>query len=77
MCGGKFHFKNGVKNRKFHANFTLLGRSAEVMFLSKITELIVREFFHPVAHCSILFMEFRSEYHGISERQGVLGNGPE
>ena len=26
----KFHVKNGVKNGKFHANFTLLGRSAEV-----------------------------------------------
>ena len=25
----KFHGKNGVKNRKFHANFTLLGRGAE------------------------------------------------
>ena len=25
----KFHVKNGVKNGKFHANFTLLGRSAE------------------------------------------------
>ena len=27
----KFHVKNGVKNRKFHANFTLLGRSAVPM----------------------------------------------
>ena len=26
----KFHVKNGVKNRKFHANFTLLGRSADL-----------------------------------------------
>ena len=26
----KFHVKSGVKNGKFHANFTLLGRSAEV-----------------------------------------------
>ena len=25
----KFHVKNGMKNGKFHANFTLLGRSAE------------------------------------------------
>ena len=25
----KFHVKNGVENGKFHANFTLLGRSAE------------------------------------------------
>ena len=25
-----FHIKNGVENGKFHANFTLLGRSAEV-----------------------------------------------
>ena len=25
----KFHFKNGMKNGKFHANFTLLGRSAD------------------------------------------------
>ena len=25
----KFHVKNGVKNRKFHANFTLPGRSAD------------------------------------------------
>ena len=25
----KFHVKTGVKNGKFHANFTLLGRSAE------------------------------------------------
>ena len=25
----KFHVKNGVKNGKFHADFTLLGRSAE------------------------------------------------
>ena len=25
----KFHIKNGVKNGKFHANFTLLGRNAE------------------------------------------------
>ena len=27
----KFHVKNGVKNGKFHANFTLLGRSAEIV----------------------------------------------
>ena len=27
----KFHVKNGVKNGKFHANFTLLGRSAETV----------------------------------------------
>ena len=27
----KFHLKNGVKNGKFHANFTLLGRSADVL----------------------------------------------
>ena len=25
----KFHVKNSVKNGKFHANFTLLGRSAD------------------------------------------------
>ena len=25
----KFHFKSGVKNGKFHANFTLLGRSSD------------------------------------------------
>ena len=25
----KFHVENGVKNGKFHASFTLLGRSAE------------------------------------------------
>ena len=25
----KFHVKNGVKNGQFHANFTLLGRSAD------------------------------------------------
>ena len=25
----EFHVENGVKNGKFHANFTLLGRSAE------------------------------------------------
>ena len=25
----KFHVKNGVENGKFHANFTLLGRSAD------------------------------------------------
>ena len=29
VCDGKFHVKNGVKNGKFHANFTLPGRSAE------------------------------------------------
>ena len=27
-----FHVKNGVKNGKFHANFTLLGRSAEINY---------------------------------------------
>ena len=27
----KFHVKNGAKTGKFHANFTLLGRSAEVL----------------------------------------------
>ena len=29
MCDRKFHVKNGVKKGEFHANFTLLGRSAE------------------------------------------------
>ena len=28
----KFHVKNGVKNGKCHANFTLLGRSADLWF---------------------------------------------
>ena len=32
---------------------------------------------HPVIHCRILFVEFRSECHGIGERQGVFGSGPE
>ena len=27
----KFHVKNGVKNGKFHATFTLLGRSADAV----------------------------------------------
>ena len=27
----KFHVKNGVKNGKFHANFTLLGSSADAI----------------------------------------------
>ena len=31
VCDGKFHVKNGAKNGQFHANFTLLGRSAEVL----------------------------------------------
>ena len=31
----KFHVKKGVKNGKFHANFTLLGRSAEKRLLQK------------------------------------------
>ena len=30
----KFHVENGVKNGKFHANFTLLGRSAEKILVS-------------------------------------------
>ena len=46
-----------------------------VMFLPKNAELIVGNF-HPVVHCRILFMEFRSECHGIGERQGGFGNGP-
>ena len=29
----KFHVKNGVKNGKFHVNFTLLGRSAEAFWV--------------------------------------------
>ena len=32
----KFHVKNGVKNGKFHAHFTLLGRSADNMLLETI-----------------------------------------
>ena len=40
----KFHIKNGVKNGKFHANFTLPGRSAEslegVLFLQEYTPLL-------------------------------------
>ena len=28
----KFHVKNGAKNGKFHPNFTLPGRSADVFF---------------------------------------------
>ena len=31
----KFHVKNGVKNGKFHANFTLPGRSAEKPYSPK------------------------------------------
>ena len=31
MCEGKFHVKNGEKKTEIHANFTLLGRSAEVL----------------------------------------------
>ena len=38
VCDGNFqceiHGKNGVENGKFHANFTLLGRSAEKLIIA-------------------------------------------
>ena len=48
----KFHVKNGVKNGKFHANFTLPGRSAELpsdmkslrMLFPEIFSVFLREF---------------------------------
>ena len=33
----KLHVKNGVKNGKFHANFTLLGRSADSLLLEGVS----------------------------------------
>ena len=35
----KRHAKNGVNNRQFHINFTLLGRGAEYSWITKITLL--------------------------------------
>ena len=45
VCKGKFHIKNGVQNGKFHANFTLLGRSVETWFWN--SRLHLRALGHP------------------------------
>ena len=37
VCDGKFHVKNGVENGKFHANFTLPGRSTDKRVFALLT----------------------------------------
>ena len=47
-----------------------------VMFWSIITEFIIGELFHPIVHCKILFMEFRSKHHRIGQRTVFSVVGP-